>query len=235
MFLASMLQRKKWSLTISSRPETLWGLTKMMAQDGANCVRRSAPSFLQSPDPFCSPQRVIMMAQFPSHVGWKNKYCGPKKWSLTISSRPETLWGLTKMMAQDGANCVRRSAPSFLQSPDPFCSPQRVIMMAQFPSHVGWKNKYCGPNYIFPSLYLSVTPITTQIWGCRGCKSCGVDLHPILLVTEPLLQSLKGSCTPNFCIWRLAIWDRFLTETRYRGSHSDGKIQRTLVSGNLTL
>src|SRR5271155_247469 len=65
-------------LTISSRPETLWGLTKMMAQDGANCVRRSAPSFLQSPDPFCSPQRVIMMAQFPSHVGWKNKYCGPK-------------------------------------------------------------------------------------------------------------------------------------------------------------
>src|SRR5271170_3909059 len=67
-----------YNLTISSRPETLWGLTKMMAQDGANCVRRSAPSFLQSPDPFCSPQRVIMMAQFPSHVGWKNKYCGPK-------------------------------------------------------------------------------------------------------------------------------------------------------------
>jgi hypothetical protein len=65
-------------LLISSSPETLWGLTKMMAQDGANCVRRSAPSFLQSPDPFCSPQRVIMMAQFPSHVGRKNKYCGLK-------------------------------------------------------------------------------------------------------------------------------------------------------------
>jgi len=65
-------------LTISSSPETLWGLTKMMAQGGANCVWRSVPSFLQSPDPFCSPQRVIMMAQFPSHVDQKNKYCGLK-------------------------------------------------------------------------------------------------------------------------------------------------------------
>src|SRR5271155_1505851 len=94
---------------------------------------------------------------------------------------------------------------------------------------------YAGPNYIFPSLYPSVTPITTQIWGCRGCKSSGVDLHPILLVTEPLLQSLKGSCTPNFCIWRSAIWDRFLKGTRYRGNNSNGKIKRTLVLGNLSL
>jgi hypothetical protein len=43
--------------------------------------------------------------------------------TLFISSSPQTLWGLTNMMAQDGANYVRRSAPSFLQSLDPFCSP----------------------------------------------------------------------------------------------------------------
>ena len=55
-----------------------FGITKMMAQVAQIALRRSAPSFLQSQHPFCSPQRVIMMAQFPSRVDRKNKYCGLK-------------------------------------------------------------------------------------------------------------------------------------------------------------
>src|SRR5271170_8287066 len=68
-FMIESRCRMVMHLTISSSPETLWGLTKMMAQDSANCVRRSAPSFLQSPDPSCSPQRVRMMAQISQSRG----------------------------------------------------------------------------------------------------------------------------------------------------------------------
>ena len=59
-------------LTISSRPQTLWGLTKWLAHVGAICVARSAPTFLQSPDPFCSPQRV-------ENVGAISPSRGPEK------------------------------------------------------------------------------------------------------------------------------------------------------------
>ena len=36
-------------------------------------------------------------------------------------------------------------------------------------------------------------------------------------------------------MWRLAIWDGLFRAMRYRGSHINGKIQRTLVLGNLGL
>jgi len=45
-----------------------------------------------------------------------------------------------------------------------------------------WVQMSDGPNYIIPSLYPSVTPIITEIWGCRGCKLREQDLHPKLLV-----------------------------------------------------
>lgn len=60
-------------------------------------------------------------------------------------------------------------------------------------------------------------------WGAWGAEFvCGA-------FCAPFYWSRKWSCAPIFYIWRLAIWDRFLRGARYRGSHSDGKIQRTFV------
>src|SRR5271155_1479758 len=91
-----------------------------------------------------------------------------------------------------------------------------------------------GPNYIIPSPDPLGTLITTQIRGRWGADLCEGVLRPILLVPKPFC-SPQRVLRPIFYMWRLAIWDELLTETRYRGSHSDGKIQRTLVSGTLTL
>lgn len=60
-------------------------------------------------------------------------------------------------------------------------------------------------NYIIPSPALLGTTITIQIWGCRGCNLCGVDLHPIFL-----LVPCKGSLHPTTTAIRtsrLRHWD----------------------------
>src|SRR5271170_4388499 len=97
-----------------------------------------------------------MLAQFAWH-DLRQHFCSPQ--TLTISYRPQTLWGLTKWLAHVGAICVARSAPTFLQSPD--------------------------PNYIIPSPDPLGTICTTQIWLRRLRNLRGADLRNILLVPRP--------------------------------------------------
>ena len=51
--------------------------------------------------------------------------------SLTISSRPQTLWGLTKWMAQDGANRMEGICAIIFAVPKPGLRSPKVPMVAQ--------------------------------------------------------------------------------------------------------
>jgi len=103
--------------------------------------------------------------------------------SLPVANTPLAMLGACATQRTKQSEWLKRQRPYRLDH-DPAKS-------GGFPS---LSNKWI-PNYIFPSLDPLVTIGATQIWGCRGCKLCGVDLHPILLVTKPLLQSLKARCT----------------------------------------
>jgi hypothetical protein len=84
------------------------------------------------------------------------------------------------------------------------------------------------PNYIIPSLDPLVTIGATQIWLRRLCNLCEGDLRNILLV-------IKGCCA-IFLIYSDQRHTGPISEgIRNGGSYKNGKNQRTLVLGNLSL
>src|SRR5271170_1361226 len=100
---------------------------------------REGKFFMESESPRCGPWHIAIPTTTINKISAKFIYPRRRNPSsdrsrpvfrhrrpLTTASRPQTLWGLTKWLAHVGAICVPRSAPTFLQSPDPFCSPQRV-------------------------------------------------------------------------------------------------------------